>query len=154
MTFEIIEASTADRPLMRGLLDQCLSELAQWGEVDFAYPYFDAYWDPLERRWPYLLQRGGEVCGFALVNAVSPSGRGTDFAMAEFYIAPLARRRGMGREAASHVFLMHAGLWELGILARNEPAQRFWPGAIALAGAHHVERIDADGETIYRFRTD
>ncbi|WP_084527629.1 GNAT family N-acetyltransferase [Kaistia soli] len=139
--------------MMRRLLENCLSELSQWGEVDIAYPFFDAYWDPQERRWPYLLQQDRDICGFALINAWSPSGKGTDLAMAEFYIAPHARRSGIGRDAAAKIFLMHSGQWELGIISRNEPAQRFWPKMIAEVGARDVERIDADGETIYRFKT-
>ncbi len=153
MTVEIVQAVAADRAILRDLLADCLAELAGFGPVDLAYPYFELYFDPAERRWPYLLLQEGEVAGFALVNTVSPSGEGTDFAMAEFYVAPKARRSGFGRAAAARIFRMHAGLWELAILPGNAPAQRFWPEAIAEAGGRAIERIAADGETIHRFRT-
>ncbi len=153
MTLQIIQARAEDRHILRGLLADCLAELAAYGAVDLAYPYFEAYWDPLERRWPYLLLQGGDVAGFALVNSWSPSGRGTDFAIAEFYIAPEARQSGIGCEAAARIFLMQPGLWELAITSRNKPALQFWPKAIAKADGRAVERIEADGETIYRFRT-
>ncbi|HWJ73139.1 MAG TPA: acetyltransferase [Kaistia sp.] len=151
MALRITPAAAEDKAQLRSLLADCLSELACYGEVDLAYPYLDAYWDPRERRWPYLLRQGEAICGFALVNAWSPSGKGTDFAMAEFYITPAARRNGSGLDAALKVFRMHPGTWELGIMSRNEPAQRFWPKAIAEAGARTVERIEVADETIYRF---
>ncbi len=153
MTLGIVQAGVGDRALLRGLLADCLAELATFGPVDLAYPYFELYWDPAERRWPYLLMQGNDIAGFALVNTVSPSREGTDFAMAEFYVAPEARRCGFGRAAAARILRMHEGLWELAIMSGNEPARRFWPQAIAMAAVGAPERIEADGEMIYRFRT-
>jgi len=101
---------------------------------------------PTSSRWR------GQPCGFALVNRWSASGLGTDFSIAEFYIAPAARRSGVGREAASRLLSARPGLWELGVLAGNEPALAFWPSVIAQVGADAPERIVADGEVIYRFR--
>ena len=144
-------ALVEEKSLLRGLFDNYLSELDMYGDVDAAYSYFDAYWEADERRWPYLIRQGHEIVGFALVSTWSPSGKGTDFSIAEFYIMPKARQSGVGREAAKSVFQRHAGLWELSIMSLNKPAKRFWPKAIEASQASAIEQIEAEGETIYRF---
>lgn len=49
----LVDLATAEeKPQLRTLLTDCLSELSQYGSVDGAYPYFDAYWDQEERCWP------------------------------------------------------------------------------------------------------
>jgi predicted acetyltransferase len=151
---ELVPARIEDKPLLRSLLADYLRELARFGAVNADYPFFNSYWDPQEKRWPYLLRREGSVAGFALINQHAPSGKACDFAIAEFCITPAARLLGVGSEAASALFRRHAGIWELGIMVRNQPAQRFWPKAIATSGARDVERIERADETIYRFRTD
>ena len=151
MALRIRPAPAAYKPLLRALLTDCLLELAAYGEVDLAYPYLDAYWDQGERRWPYLCWHGNVVAGFALVNSHSPSGLGTDFAMAEFYIAPAERRSGAGLLGASEIIRMHPGSWELSVMTHNAPAQRFWLKVMAASGASGLERIEHGAETIYRF---
>lgn len=152
MTLQLDLAPVDEKPQLRSLLTDCLAELSQYGEVDVDYPYLDLYWTPSERRWPYLIRLCREAVGFVLVNTCSPSGKDADFAMAEFYIVPDARRSGIGRDAAKSVLLTHAGTWELSIMSANAPAQRFWPKVIAAAQASAVERMEGDGEMIYRFR--
>ncbi|MBC2887118.1 GNAT family N-acetyltransferase [Ochrobactrum sp. CM-21-5] len=144
-------APVEEKSLLYSLLNSCLSELSLYGDVDATYPYFDAYWDVDERRWPYLIRQGSEIVGFAFVNTWSPSGKGTDFAIAEFYVTPNARQSGIGREAANSIFQRHAGIWELSIMPLNQPAKRFWPSAIEASQAKMVEHMEVDGETIYRF---
>ncbi len=152
MSSNIKLALEEEKPQLRNLLGEYLSELSKYGEVDVAYPYFDTYWDEGEQRWPYLIQESHQRVGFALVNSWSPSGRGTDFSMAEFYIVPDARGHGIGRNAAKTILLAHSGVWELSVMLLNAPAQRFWPTTIEAAHAQELERIESDGEMIYRFR--
>jgi predicted acetyltransferase len=148
---EIKVASVDERPMLRSYLDEYLSELRRYGDVGVGYPYFNAYWQD-ESRWPYSIHESGQLAGFAFVNSVSLSGRDTDFSLAEFYIVPEARRRGIGRDAANVVLSAHRGTWELRVMCRNTPAQKFWPSAIEAAQAREIERVDKDGDTIYRFR--
>jgi predicted acetyltransferase len=75
-----------------------LAELSRYGEVNAAYPHFDAYWSE-DDRWPYLIEVDDQLAGFALVNKWSPSHQGTDFAVAEFYILPDFRNAGIGGRA-------------------------------------------------------
>lgn len=146
----IRKAEIGDQAVIRGALDDCLRELSAFGAVDGAYPFLDDYWkDPT--RWPYLIEVGGAPVGFILVNRWSPSGRGTDHAVAEFYIAPRWRRQGHGMNAACSVLRMHPGQWELAVSNRNVNAQAFWLAAIEKAGALSRERIGGADTTILRF---
>lgn len=138
---------------MRRLLDDYLAELAQFGEVDLVYPWLDAYWQPGEKRWPYVIAEGDrQIIGFALVNVHAPSGEPVDYAMAEFYVAPEARRSGVGRAAAESVFHRHPGTWELSAMHSNAGARRFWIVAIAAAGASDLTVREHGDLALFRFR--
>lgn len=146
-------AGPADKAVIAGLLPTYLAELAAYGEVDADYPYFDAYWQEPDARFPYLIGIGAAIAGFALVNRWSPSGRGTDFAMAEFYIAPHARGGRVGHRAFAALVSAHPGQWELGIQPANARAMAFWPRAIADARVAEVEHFGSGKYRIYRFRS-
>lgn len=151
MNLNVKLALREEKPQLTNLLAECLSVLKKYSDVDVAYPYFETYWDRGERRWPYLIRESHQPVGFAFVNSWSPSGRRTNFSMAEFYIVPDARRHGIGHDAAKTI-LAHSGLLELSIILLNASAQRFWSRAVGAAQAHELEHIEPDGETIYRFR--
>jgi len=148
---ELEPALAAHKPYLRSLLSDYLVEFEQYGGSGPDYPYFDAYWEQPDHRWPILIQLEGRCVGFAFVNTWSPSGKGTDFAIAEFYVVPDARRHGVGLEAAKRVLNSRSGQWELSIMERNAPAQKFWPRVIEAVGAEDVERIVFDEVVIYRF---
>src|SRR5687767_4124610 len=120
-TVEIRRAEIDEKSAIWNLLKFHLSELSAFGSVNNAYPYFDSYWTE-GTRWPYLIEIVRQKVGFALVNQHSPSGRGTDFAIAEFYVLPQYRGRRYGTEAAHQIFKMHPGQWELSIFLNNAPA--------------------------------
>jgi predicted acetyltransferase len=151
MPLEVKVASVEERPILRSHLDEYLSELRKYGDVGIGYPYFDGYWRD-QSRWPYSICEGGQLVGFAFVNGVSLSGKATDFSLAEFYIVPKARGRGIGRDAADIILSAHRGIWELRVMRLNTPAQKFWPSAIEATQAREIERINSNGDTIYRFR--
>jgi predicted acetyltransferase len=150
MPARIRKAAIGDQPIVRGFLTACLRELSAFGAVHPAYPCFDDYWSE-PTRWPYVIEAGSETVGFIFINRWSPSGRGTDHAVAEFYVAPPWRRRGYGIDAACQVLRWHPGQWELAFFTRNENARGFWPAAILSACAAFCERIDAPDTTILRF---
>ena len=116
-----------------------------------AYEYFDLYWVEPERA-PFWVIADGQPAGFVLVNEWSPSGRGTERSIAEFYVRPELRRRGLGLAAALAAFATHAGLWELQVYRANPEGMGFWPRAIAAAGATDWERIEGEDRVIHRFR--
>lgn len=143
-------APAEDKLIMRRLVDAYATEMAAYGEGE-PLRYFEAYWRDASR-WPYLIQRDAAVVGFVWVNTWSPSGRGTDFAVAEFYVAPEARRSGVGRDAAAAVFQAHPGRWELAVLPSNAAALIFWLKAIAAVEGRDAERLDVAGQSVFRFR--
>ena len=94
------------------------------------YPNLDSYWrDP--DRIALLVRVNGRLAGFALLNAVSHSGRPADRNMAEFFIARKYRRSGIGTAAAQTIFTRFPGQWEAAVARQNTGALTFWRNAIA-----------------------
>ena len=112
------------------------------------------YWTAADRS-VWFIRAGGELAGFALLNARSHCARPVDFNMGEFFVMRTFRRDGVGARAAIDLIRMHAGQWEIAVSARNPPALAFWPRVIAAAKAREVEQIEGDGEAwtgpIWRF---
>ncbi len=75
-----------------------------------------------------LVLSEGRRIGFALVgHAPFPyMSAEVDHSLAEFFILAGHRRHGLGAEAARLVLHRFPGRWELEVLSRNVPAQRFW----------------------------
>jgi predicted acetyltransferase len=150
MFAQIRKAEIGDQSLVRGYLQDCLRELSAFGEVEETYEYFDDYWTE-PTRWPYVIEVDGGPIGFIFVNQWSPSGRGTDYAVAEFYVAPRWRGQGHGMQAARQVFQEHPGQWELHYFSANVAAESFWPAVIKKAGTASYERVAGPDTTILRF---
>ena len=149
MAIEIIIAEETARPVLRSLLSDYLTELGAYGEIDPEYRYFEAYWQEGSLRWPYFIQCHSRLIGFAFVR--SARDLQVDFSMAEFFILPEARGNGCGIAAATAIMRLHPGKWEVTVMQRNAPAQRFWPKVISAAGAGDVKRSEEQTDTSYRF---
>ncbi len=132
------------------MLSVYLGELSQYGDVDLEYRYFDSYWLD-EDRWPYLIVKDQRTVGFALVNTWSPSGKGTNFSIAEFFVLPEFRGTGVGRSAFASLLGTHPGFWELSVMSNNEAGKAFWQRALATVGVSEIETVDLDGELVHRF---
>ncbi len=120
----------------------------------FALPLIEKYWTQPNHSF-HLIRANGKLAGFAAINDWSPSGRGVDHNIAEFFVMRHYRRNGAGTQLARRLFLAHPGLWELAIMASNKPAQSFWPTVIAGTPHSSFEKIEGDGVRwrgpIYRF---
>jgi predicted acetyltransferase len=106
---------------------------------------------PSERWWqsplhhPFFIQRGEELCGFALV---SRSSHITDASepmdMSEFFVLRSVRHAGVGSAAAQALFDMFPGAWEVRVRANNLAAFAFWSRVLtqrlasALDASEHV----------------
>jgi len=84
-------------------------------------PDIDAYGSEAGR-YPFLIWRGDEPVGFALVRRIDAD----TFAIAEFFVRRGRRRSGIGARAARALFDAFRGTWRVAELERNAPAQRFW----------------------------
>jgi predicted acetyltransferase len=105
----------------------------------------DDYWREPDRS-VWFIRAGGQLAGFALLNARSHCDRPVDFNMGEFFVMRTFRRDGVGARAAIDLIAMHPGQWEIAISARNPPALAFWPRVIAAADVRDVETLQGDGK--------
>lgn len=152
--WRIRPAGTRDRQLLRTLLDDHLRDLSAFGPVDAAYHYFDLYFEDADRSAYVIdvLSTGAwTAAGFALVNRHACSGLPVDHAMAEFFILPDIRRKGVGARAASLLFTLHPGVWEVGVISRNVAAWAFW--CHVTAPFREVETIAKGDMRILRFKS-
>jgi predicted acetyltransferase len=116
------------------LFDEYLAELSLHREISVGavsaatYPYWDAYWaEP--RRFPFVVHHAHVAVGFALIRErTAPEHPGIE--LAEFYVRPAYRRRGIGRAVLQQICRRHPGDWELQVHARNHDALRFWVTSI------------------------
>jgi predicted acetyltransferase len=88
---------------------------------DGRYPYFDLYWTDPATRYPFWLKDGMANAGFALVDR---DGGRTE--MAEFYVAPEYRGRGIGLRAARRLIAQYPGAWRITQREANAGAIAFW----------------------------
>jgi predicted acetyltransferase len=94
-----------------------------------------------------LLLRDGQPAGFSLVRRESPSSR----SVAEYYVEPDQRGRGVGRSAAMLLFDRFGGEWHTAALQRHPSAVRFWRGTVrSNTSGRHQETL-VDGEVRQRF---
>jgi predicted acetyltransferase len=91
---------------------------------------FEEY--PMQEYWTHpnwsasLIRRDGVLAGFALINDRTHSGEAADRNVGEFFILRKHRGRGVGRLAASALFSLHPGLWEVAVARKNTQALEFW----------------------------
>jgi predicted acetyltransferase len=94
-----------------------------------------------------LILRDAAPVGFALVQRASPALR----TVAEYYLAPAQRRRGVGRMAATLLFDRFGGEWQVATLQHDARAVRFWRETVRrYTGGRHQETL-AGGEVRQRF---
>ena len=105
-------------PVIASLLADHLSEL---GVLD-AYPYLHLYWSE-SGRFPFLIISDTHIVGFALVRTLQTS---TTFELAELYVCPKARRKGLARDALKILLSLLPGVWELSVNPANTAGLNFW----------------------------
>jgi len=131
---ELAPASRSDAPLIRSLLDDYLRKLSEHRELPVgatdaaSYGHLDAYWcEP--GRHAFLIRCRDRCVGFALIRDPT-STRSSVHQLAEFYVQPEIRRRGIGRDAVLEIWESFPGEWELQVHARNAGAVRFWRSCV------------------------
>jgi predicted acetyltransferase len=110
-----------------------LEEMTQFepeAEVTLTYPYLGHYWRESDR-FPFVITHDGQDCGFALIRRIAPGdGTGDYHAIAEFFIQPGFRRRGLGAGIVAEVLQRFPGKWLIQVLELNQPARHFWQGTL------------------------
>ena len=113
------------------------------------YPHLARYFDD-PKRFAWLIRDRDDNAGFVLVRNHADI---ASHELAEFYVAPASRRRGVGRDAARTVFDLRPGWWHLQILADNRVAQAFWRSVLP-ATVHEQHRVAPNGRaySLLQFR--
>jgi predicted acetyltransferase len=117
----------------------------------------------IERLWSergrraFFIHSGSVLAGFALIhNRAHFAGAGTR-EISEFFVLRKYRRRGVGRRAATRLFDLFPGRWEVTELASNVGAQAFWREVIAGYTSGDFEDAEYTHEDwrgrVQRFRT-
>ena len=89
----------------------------------FQYRWFDAYWQPDEKRWPFWMRRGDDVAAFAFIRFDDDD---KHYEVAEFFVVNRYRGQGHGDRLAQDVIQRFEGAWKLNQVKPNERATAFW----------------------------
>jgi predicted acetyltransferase len=124
------------------------------GEFGDRQPEMMARWFADDSSHPLVILRNDQPVGFALVSKpVMKRSDGTDYRLAEFFVAKPARRLGVGREAAELIFNRFSGRWEITEMIRNQTAVEFWRHVVGgYTGGEFRESIQ-QGEVRHMFKT-
>jgi predicted acetyltransferase len=146
--------------MFRGLMDDYLRELGTFRELPHGatcadeYRYLPYYWRE-DSRFPFLLVHDDEAVGFCLVRRMEER-REPTMQLAEFYVVPQHRRRGLGSMAAGEIWRLFPGAWELQVMLGNPGGLCFWTGLVeenAEAGWEQESFDGRDGPRVeLRFR--
>jgi predicted acetyltransferase len=127
MKVEVTPILEVEKPQLRLLLSDYIRELSAYdpslvtADGVYDYPPPDLYWRESTHR-PFWLRVDGEAAGFALVRRMAEG----HTEMAEFYVRPEFRRRGVGLVAARAVIADFPGPWELSEYLANPGSVAFW----------------------------
>jgi predicted acetyltransferase len=95
------------------------------------YPYLDNYWTDSDRMAVVILLKNEKI-GFVLVNAWTICKEfNADKSIAEFYIQPQYRRKGIGKWVAQELFNQYKVKWEVKQSSNNLRAIQFWRNTIS-----------------------
>lgn len=148
-TIEVREATLAEKPILRQLLELYEYDMSEFEGRDVGshgfYGYLDNYWTEAARH-PYLILVQGQIAGFALVNRHGVSGEDR-WSIAEFFVLKKYRGQGVGEYAATHIFDLWPGHWEVTQLAAHPGSHTFWRKVIGKYSGGRYEERQAGGET-------
>jgi predicted acetyltransferase len=150
---ELLPASLKQKPVLDDLFQFYARDFSEFHPVEldadgrFHYPHLDAYWrDP--GRFPFLVTVHHAIAGFVLVQQGSQiSGDPSVWDMAEFFVALVHRRHGIGTAVARAVWTRFPGSWEVRVTQSNREALTFWSAAVRDFVGQAVEPIVLSKET-------
>ncbi len=130
-------ATVIDRNTLWCLLQTYLDEiapsynLARQADV-YPHPWFNAYFENAADRHPFLIEtEPGQPAGLILVEDCSTRDTQANHRLAEFFVMPSFRGQGLAQRAATEVFTLLPGAWELDYSRRYKPAIALWESLLA-----------------------
>ncbi|WP_195575524.1 GNAT family N-acetyltransferase [Paenibacillus sp. 1001270B_150601_E10] len=114
----------------------------------YEYKYLDHYWTE-DSRHPFFIKVGEQLAGFALIREIGRLDNDNPiYSMAEFFVMRKYRKTKVGQGAAHQLFQHFPGIWKVGQIETNIPAQTFWRKTISRYTNGHYDEIreeDWDG---------
>jgi len=135
VNIDVIPATVQDQTAMRNLFQFYLYEFSRFTEWHTTYSGrfieddLEGCWTDLKRK-PYLLKVEGDLAGFAIIDTLEQSRYDADLkaitSMSEFFVMAAFQGQGFGEKAASQLFDLYPGKWEVFQMKRNVNALAFW----------------------------
>lgn len=159
---ELVPASLEDYPVLQNMARFYVYDLSEY--MDYEMPGnglydcidFAKYWDSPDS-FPFLIRYDNDLAGFAIIDKKG-SVPGTQYNMAQFYLARRFKRKGLGRLAAYRCFDQFRGTWEIMVMPGNEGAYRFWRAVIKaytkdrfVEGSWPVPHFENEIRNIFKF---
>jgi predicted acetyltransferase len=151
---DLVPAGPADEPILADLLQPYAREFSEFHPIAlsadgrFVYRDLPKYWlDP--GKHPFLIKIEAHTAGFVLVQQThSIPGGHLVWEIAEFFVLPKYRRRGIGTQVAHRVWKRFPGTWQVRVLEANDAAVHFWDQSILQFTGNHPQSsaLDRDGE--------
>lgn len=153
---ELVKVKPAHRELLWNIHQKYLYEMTNYyddqmdGTGNYHYRYFDAYFTEPDRI-ALLLNDGGLLVGFAMLNPYSYIGGHPDYVLAEFTVFPMYRKRHIGKDAAELILKTYRGHWEIKYNDENTGAKALWDKVTA--PYHPMKHQYSNNETVLSFLT-
>lgn len=153
--------SPQDRLWIQRHYPEYLQDLSDLSMNTGMFPAYSEREAELMARWfaddsshPLIILKDDRPSGFALVcRPLRHQRERIDYSMAEFFVTPSARRRGVGRDAARLIFNRFAGTWEVTEFLYNKPAVAFWRSIVGEYTGGRFRETLAHGEVRQVFRS-
>ncbi len=149
MKVKLKKVHPEDKEVLYRLLELYQYDFSQFDLRDlnshglYGYKYFDHYWTE-EGRHPFFITVDDQLAGFVLVSdfcyLCEP---GEANSISEFFVMKKYRRKGVGSAAATEVFRMFPGKWEVLQHPENKISMKFWENVIQELTRGQYRKLEA-----------
>lgn len=149
MNLQLRRAQAADQPALAAMLVDHRRELGSPPDDPWLALYAQA-----PDRHAYLLQRDGDLVGFALLRDLDADANDTAEVteVAELYVHPSVRRQGLGRLALRALRRLYPQAWSIEVFADRDEALRFWRRELARTSVERALSATGDERRRIAFR--